>query len=126
MLPLEVQVDAMSNVRSRLIMMRDSVRTGDFKNIGGPLPEFGGFDRTSMLARNHTLAHGVVLEGLETMVKSIDKFYEALVSLQDNILSTDEDSAARLEALAALTAASYLPGTGQARHRYQHEHEHEG
>ena len=35
MLPLEVQIDAMSNVRSQLISMRDSVRTGEFKDIGG-------------------------------------------------------------------------------------------
>ncbi|MEO5851696.1 MAG: hypothetical protein ABIQ15_04205 [Nocardioides sp.] len=122
MLPLEVQIDAMSNVRSRLIEMRDAVHTGDFKDIGGPMKEFGGFDRTPMLSHHHELAHGVVLEGLETMVKSIDLFYDSLVALQDNIANTDEDSAARMKALADLADASYLPGTEGARDRYQDEH----
>jgi hypothetical protein len=122
MLPLEVQIDAMSNVRSQLISMRDSVRTGEFKDIGGPMSEYGTFDRTPMLSHHHELAHGIVLEGLETMVKSIDLFYDSLVALQENIASTDEESSARMKALADLTAASYLPGIDTARDRYQDEH----
>ena len=122
MLPLEVQIDAMSNVRSQLIMMRDSVRTGEFKDIGGPMSEFGEFDRTQMLSHHHALAHGVVLEGLEAMVKSIDLFYDSLVALQTQIDNADGDSEAQMKALAHLTEASYLPGTEQARDRYQDEH----
>ena len=122
MLPLEVQIDAMSNVRSQLVMMRDSVRTGEFKDIGGPMSEFGEFDRTSMLSHHHVLAHGVVLKGLEAMVKSIDLFYDSLVALQAQIDSADGDSAAKMKSLADLTEASYLPGMAQAKDRYQDEH----
>jgi len=122
MLPLEVQIDAMSNVRSQLMVMRDSVRTGKFKDIGGPMSEYGAFDRTPMLSHHHALAHGVVLEGLQAMVTSIDLFYDSLVALQTQIDNADGDSEAQLKALASLTEASYLPGTEQARDRYQDEH----
>ena len=49
------------------------------------MSEYGTFDRTPMLSHHHELAHGIVLEGLETMVKSIDLFYDSLVALQENI-----------------------------------------
>lgn len=126
MLPLEVQIDAMSNVRSQLIAMRDSVDTGDFKNIGGPMTEYGGFDRTAQLNHHHALAHGVVAEGLETMIRSIDSFYDNLVALQHSIDTVDGDTAARLAAQRAalenLEAASHLPGFESARERYRDQH----
>jgi hypothetical protein len=126
MLPLEVQIDAMSQVRSQLIMMRDGVRTGDFKNIGGPMTEYGEFDTTPLLSHHHELAHGVVLKGLETMVKSIDKFYDSLLALQQAIGDVDDDSATRQQlittALNDLDVASHLPGYDRAREQYRDEH----
>jgi hypothetical protein len=126
MLPLEVQIDAMSQVRSQLIMMRDGVRTGDFKNIGGPMTEYGEFDTTPLLSHHYELAHGVVLEGLETMVKSIDTFYDSLLALQQAVGEVDDDSAAAQHVIATalndLDVASHLPGFDSARERYRDEH----
>ena len=123
---MEIQIDAMSNLRSKLIGMRESVKTGEFKDVGGSLVEFGAFDRSGMLRHHHTLAHGLMLETLEAVAESIDVFYHALVQAQNAFDETDQrtadDLAAYRNAVAALTVSSYLPGTDEARDRYRHDH----
>ena len=126
MLPLEIQIDAMSNLRSNLVTMRESVKTGEFKDVGGSLVEFGAFDKSGMLRHHHSLAHGLMMETLEAVAQSIDVFYNALVHAQNAFDETDQrtadDLTAYRNAVAQLNESSYLPGTEEVRDRYRHDH----
>lgn len=130
MLPLEVQISAMSQLRSSLVMMRDNVTTGDFKAIGGPLRQYGSFENSEMLSHHHALAHSLSLETLETVIKSIDRFYEGLVALQKELASTDEylvdDAIRHYQALHDLTDSSRLPGLAETRRNWRERHGNEG
>jgi len=126
MLPLEIQIDAMTNLRSNLVTMRESVKTGEFKDVGGPLAEFGAFDKSGMLRHHHSLAHGLMLETLKAVAESIDVFYNALAQAQNAFDEADQRTADDLStyrnAVAQLNEASYLPGTDEARDRYRDNH----
>jgi len=123
MLRLEIQIDAMTNLRSNLVTMRESVKTGEFEDVGGPLSEFSAFDKSGMLRHHHSLAHGITLEAV---AESIDAFYNALVQAQNAFDETDQrtadDLSAYRNAVAQLNEASYLPGTDEARDRYRDNH----
>ncbi len=124
--PVEVQIDAMSNVRSRLVAMRDSVKKGEFEDLGGPMNEFGHFDRSGMLQHHHALAHESMTETLEAVARSIDVFSAALVAAQDAFDNEDQNVRVQMRAygnaVSTLNESSYLPGTDEARNRCRHEH----
>jgi hypothetical protein len=126
MLPLEIDIDAMSSLRSRLIMLQETLETGDFESIGGGMREFGGFDRTPLLEHHHGLAHGLMLETIKSIVASIDVFYTNLVSIQDSVAEQDMNAQVQMQAYLAalenLTASSYLPGLEETRERYRDNH----
>ena len=77
------------------------------------MSEFGAFDHTPMLSHHHELAHGIMLEGLKTVMECIDTFYTDLVRPRR---VRDVDALRRgvrgyRKAGRDLTAASHLPGT---------------
>jgi hypothetical protein len=127
MLPLEIDIDAMSYLRGRLVMLRDSLKTGDFQAISGGMPEFGAFDRSGMLHHHHELAHGLMLETLRAVIESIDVFYTNLVRADEAFTEEDRNRQAELtayqRALDNLVHSSYLPGLEDARDRYRDSHE---
>ena len=118
---IQWNMDAMSNLRSNLIMLRDSLDTGDFATIGGSMPEFGDFDHSPMLHSHHEKAHNVMLETVKSVIECIDTFYTNLESAQSAFDDVDGISMAAFTqyraAIDNLTEQSYLPGLDDARER---------
>ena len=124
---IQWNLDAMSNLRSNLIMLRDSLETGDFATIGGSMPEFGDFDHTPMLQSHHEKAHNVMLETVKTVIECIDTFYTNLVRAQEAFDDVDalsmRDFVVYRQAVESLTAQSHLPGLEERRQHYRDEHD---
>ena len=118
---IQWNIDAMSNLRSNLIMLRASLDTGDVATIGGSMPEFGDFDHSPMLHSHHEKAHSVMLETVKAVIECIDTFYTNLESAQTAFDEVDGISQAAFtkyrSAVDSLTEQSYLPGLDEARDR---------
>ncbi len=123
MLPLEIDIDDMSYLRWRLIELRDSLKTGEFQSIDGSFAMFGRFDRTEMLRHHHSLAHGLMLETIKSVIKSIDIFYTSLVTAQEAFDNENQNLRAQMlsyqNAVENLSESSHLPGVNDARDRYR-------
>lgn len=90
MLPLEVQIDAVDKLRGDLRRASHTLDGGEFRRAGSTMTEFGGFDNKHLLDQQHKLAHGIVLATIETQIKSLDSFYDALVDLQRELDDVDD------------------------------------
>ena len=123
---IQLNIDAMSQLRSDLIRLRDSLETGDFESIGGSMPEFGAFDHSPMLQEHHTKAHGVMLETVKAVIECIDTFYTNLVRAQEAFDDVDAlsmaDFAQYRNAVESLTVQSYLPGLDERQQHYRDQH----
>ena len=118
---IQWNIDAMSNLRSELVRLRDSLEDGDFASIGGSMPEFGDFDHSPMLVSHHQKAHTVMLETVRAVIECIDTFYTNLETAQTAFDDVDGISMAAFTryrtAVDNLTEQSYLPGLEDARER---------
>jgi len=124
---IQLNIDAMSQLRTDLIRLRDSLETGDFESIGGSMPEFGAFDHSPMLQSHHEKAHGVMLETVKAVIECIDTFYTNLVRAQEAFDDVDalsmRDFVVYRQAVESLTAQSHLPGLEERRQHYRDEHD---
>ena len=130
MLPLEVPISAVSNLRSRLIMARDTLDLGEFESIGGRVPGYGTFEHIDTMNEQHKLAHGLILETIKAQIDDLDRFYEGLVLIQNTMYDTDLTAAQAHrnveQAVDALDVSSLLDGVDDARDDYHHGHEPDG
>jgi hypothetical protein len=124
---IQLNIDAMSQLRTDLLRLRDSLETGDFESIGGSMPEFGAFDHSPMLQSHHQKAHGVMLETVKAVIECIDTFYTNLVRAQEAFDDVDalsmRDFVVYRQAVENLTAQSHLPGLEERQQHYRNEHD---